>query len=217
MTSIIKTKNQDYPIPPEVLATIMNSGEKQSFQKGELLYHAGEAPPGLFLLRKGLVGLALVSEAGREQLVRLFGPNDFLSHRSLLAEEHYHANATALEASEVQFVPKDLFFGLVEKQRAFAHYFLKRLAIDLGDCERRLKSMAEADAQARVAAALVYLKDLHAHHVWTRKEIADFAGTTTETTIRSLGKLEEEGLIKQVGRPIEILKRASLIQKARFD
>lgn len=213
-----------FEVFPELKSTPQSLQEKliahnqtQRFDRGEVLYHTEEPPKGLYLLKSGLIGLAITSEAGREHLLRLFVPHDFLGHRSMLAEESYHATARALEASEFKFLPREVFFELIDSEPHFARFVMKRLAKDLGDCERRHKLLVENDAQSRIAGAIIYLKDIHPDHVWTRKEIADFSGTTTETVIRSLGRFEQEGLIAQEGRPIHILQRQRLIDKARYD
>lgn len=214
---VIDKRFQQLKFSSDLEEKFRSLSESRTFDRGEVVYRAGDMPQGLYLLKEGLVGLAIMSEGGREHLVRLFVSHDFMSHRSLFACEDYHATATALEASSVDFVPKDSFFRLIEKDKLFASFFLKRLAFDLGESERRHKRLVEDDARSRVAGGVLYLKDIDHQHVWTRKEIADFSGTTTETVIRTLGRFEGEGLITQKGRPIEILKRQSLIQIARFD
>ena len=39
----------------------------------------------------------------------------------------------------------------------------------------------------------------------SRKEIAEYAGTTVETVARTLTQFEKEGLIEKIGRSFEIL------------
>lgn len=63
----------------------------------------------------------------------------------------------------------------------------------------------------RTAQALVYLKELHPAHKWTRQEIANFSASTVSTIIKALAELEAKGLIRQEGRSIDILNREGLI------
>jgi CRP-like cAMP-binding protein len=46
----------------------------------------------------------------------------------------------------------------------------------------------------------------------SRKEIADFAGLSTESTVKLLKGFEQDGLIKLVDKDIEVLKRENLIE-----
>ena len=61
------------------------------------------------------------------------------------------------------------------------------------------------------AEALLFLQDHFTHQGWTRREIAQWAGTTPETVIRTLAQFEKEGFIDQSdGRSIRILNRDKL-------
>ncbi|MEQ1724026.1 MAG: helix-turn-helix domain-containing protein, partial [Pseudobdellovibrio sp.] len=69
-------------------------------------------------------------------------------------------------------------------------------------------------APARVADALLFLNENFAGTSWTRKEIAEWAGTTTETVIRTLALFEKEGLITQNYKNFSILSQEKLNEKA---
>jgi CRP-like cAMP-binding protein len=59
---------------------------------------------------------------------------------------------------------------------------------------------------------------LDAHYTsskpWTRKEIADWAGTTSETVIRTLSLFEDQKLITTQGKRITILNPKMLSEKS---
>jgi CRP-like cAMP-binding protein len=70
-------------------------------------------------------------------------------------------------------------------------------------------------ASERVAEALLFLQENFANQNWTRREIAQWAGTTPETVIRTLAQFEKENLIHQKeGRHIEIINRDELKVRA---
>jgi CRP/FNR family transcriptional regulator len=46
----------------------------------------------------------------------------------------------------------------------------------------------------------------------SRKEIADFAGLSTESTVKLLKGFEQDGLIRLVDKDIEVLKKEKLIE-----
>ncbi|MCK6599626.1 MAG: helix-turn-helix domain-containing protein, partial [Bdellovibrionaceae bacterium] len=62
--------------------------------------------------------------------------------------------------------------------------------------------------------AILFLQDHFKDQLWTRKEIAQWAGTTPETVMRTLSQFEKEGLIDQSGRRIIIIKRDKIQEKA---
>ncbi|MNL55757.1 transcriptional regulator FixK [compost metagenome] len=72
-------------------------------------------------------------------------------------------------------------------------------------------------ASERIAEALLFLQDHFKHQNWTRREIAQWAGTTPETVIRTLAQFEKEGLIDQSdGRSIRILLKEKLQERAQI-
>ena len=67
----------------------------------------------------------------------------------------------------------------------------------------------------RLADALIYLssehfKDEDIFSLVTRKDISEFAGLSTETTIRLLNEFKNEGIIKLEGKRIVIINIKSL-------
>ena len=78
--------------------------------------------------------------------------------------------------------------------------------------------------EERVAEALIMIKECFGmeengttlNTVITRKEIGDIAGVTTESTIRKLSDLNKRGVIKLLGRKIDIPDIKRLIQVANL-
>lgn len=185
--------------------------QRREFKRGDKIYRASEKPAGLYLVEKGLVGLVVPGESGHDHLVRLFKPQQIFGHRSLFANEPYHAAATALESTSVLFVHKTEIKDVIKANCEYAEKLLELMAIELRQAEQKLISMTEKDVTSRIAESIIYLKELHPNHSWTRQEIADFCGSTAATVIRTLAKFEEEGLISQNGREFTILKREGLL------
>ena len=64
----------------------------------------------------------------------------------------------------------------------------------------------------RIIESLVFLKHRQPDYQWTRREIGEFCGATTETVTRVLTKLETAGLITKDGRDINILDVHKLLE-----
>ena len=82
--------------------------------------------------------------------------------------------------------------------------------------EQRLQRVSSHSAPERIAEALLFLRENFNEKNWTRKEIAEWASTTSETVIRTLADFEEQGLIAQKGRAIQILDRPKLLAKSKI-
>jgi CRP-like cAMP-binding protein len=182
------------------------------FKRGEHIYSQGETPKGLYFVKLGLVGLTMVSaKSGKEHLLRFFRQGQFFGHRSLFSKEGYHGNALALEPTTIKFVPKDAVLSGIEKNKSLLQEVVVVLARELRRCETQHVMILENQILVRVAQSLVYLKDLHPEHNWTRQEIANFCASTVSTVIKALTELEEYNYIRQDGRSISILDRQSLV------
>jgi CRP-like cAMP-binding protein len=200
--------------PEDVKLAFKKVHKIKRYKRGEVLYRAGDFPQGAYFVASGLAGLTYSSNSGRETLLRLLKPGQFLGHRSLFAGEPYHGSAVLLETSEIHFIPKEEFFEILDRYPLAYRPMVQSLACELRQAELRIASMSDKDVTARVAETLIYLKNVYPEHQWTRREIADFCGSTTSTVIKVLSKLEGLEAIKQDGRAISILGLDTLLELA---
>ncbi|WP_347358436.1 Crp/Fnr family transcriptional regulator [Bdellovibrio sp.] len=185
----------------------------KKFKRGDIIYRAGETPRNIYFVESGLVGLGLWGESGKDHLVRLFREGQIFGHRSLFANETYHATATVIDEAEVRIMNKAEIREQMKGNCDLAEKLLETLAKELRQAEAKQLVLSEKDAPARIAEAVVYLKELHPDYDWTRQEIADFCGTTTPTVIRTLARFVEDGLLEQKGREIIILDKERLLSQ----
>lgn len=181
-------------------------------KRGDKVYHQGDPPRGLYFVEKGLVGLVLIgASSGKEHLVRFFRSGQFFGHRSLFAHEGHHGTTTVLEPTRIRLVPSATVHAVLEKNPKLYEGLVQVLAKELRRSELQRVMILENEILARTAQSVVYLKDLHPEHQWTRQEIANFCASTVSTVIKAMGELEERGFIRQDGRGFSILDRDGLI------
>lgn len=198
-------------LPDEVKQEFQKESSLIELKRGQFVYRMDDSPRGIYFVSSGLIGLILHGSSGKEHLLRFFREGQFFGHRSLFSDEPYHGSALALEPTYLHLVPKETVFSAMAKHPARFRDVVKVLATELRRCEQLHVMILENQILSRTAQALVYLKDLHPEHNWTRQEIADFCASTTSTIIKTLAQLENLNLIRQTGRAIEILDRNGLI------
>lgn len=182
-------------------------------KRGEAIYREHDSPKGLYLVEEGLVGLILHGAvSGKEHLVRFFREGQIFGHRALFAEEGYHGTTLALEPTRLRLLPRAPLLEALGHSPTLYKEIAQILAKELRRAELQHVMILENQILSRTAQALVYLKDLHPEHRWTRQEIANFCASTTSTIIKALAQLETKGLIRQEGRDIEIVDRQGLIE-----
>ncbi|MBC7863937.1 MAG: Crp/Fnr family transcriptional regulator, partial [Bacteroidia bacterium] len=186
--------------------------EMRNYRKKDVIYGEGNHPKGIYFLAKGKVKTFKTNELGKEFITGLYKEGDFFGYLALLEESEYTDSAGVLEDAEVCLVPKEEFYSLVYKNAEVSRKFLKMLSDDLQEKEEQLLKIAYNSVRKRVAEALVtlynrYKKDEEEKFSIniSREDLANLAGTATETTIRTLSDFKEEGTIEIHGGTIRIL------------
>lgn len=200
---------------PDVLLMIEKARVTCRFKAGQVIFYADNDPLGIFTIQSGLVKLEVTSPTGGAHTLRLVGPGGALGYRSLFASEPYHASAIAVEDCELCFIPKAEIMNIFKTHPELAMKLLSHISKDLRLAEEKWMDQMDKGASERIAEALLFLQDHFSHQNWTRREIAQWAGTTPETVIRTLSQFEKDGLIDQTdGRSIRILSKDKLRERA---
>ena len=184
----------------------------RTYKKKENIYMEGSYPRGVLFVVKGKVKTYKTHEQGKEFITGLYKEGDFFGYLDMLEEGKYSDSATTLEDSEICLIPKDDFFSLVYKNAQVSRKFIKMLSDNLLEKEEQLIKLAYNSVRKRVAEALVtlydrYKKDDEQHFSIniSREDLANLAGTATETTIRTLSDFKEDGLIDIKGGTIAVV------------
>lgn len=196
----------------ELLDDLSDSKTCSVYKKGQVLFNEGGHPFGIYCVNKGKIKVSILGDEGKEQIVRLAKEGDVLGYRSMLAAERYNATATALEDSQVCFIPKEVFLKAVKTDSNLSLEVMKLLSSQLKEAEVKLTHLAQKPVRERLAETLLFLKETYGFEQnsevlsvqLSREEIANLVGTATETAIRLLSELNKEGVIELIGKKIKI-------------
>lgn len=200
----------------EAISKVQNARSLSSYRAGQTIFYEGSQPLGLYVIRKGLVKLESLSSEGESHILRLMGPGQVLGYRALFAEEAYRANAIAVEDVEICFIPKNVLLNeIVKEHPEVAMNLLRQLSRDLQLAEEKWVLQVDRDAGERVAEAILFLNQHFQGQPWTRRQIAEWAGTTPETVMRTLAQFEKNGWVEAQGRLYKILDQEKLFEKSQ--
>jgi CRP-like cAMP-binding protein len=193
-----------------------------SFKKGEIIFQEGNYAHNLYCISIGKIKLSKLGKDGKEQIVRFAKDGDILGYRSLLSSESYHATAFAMEETHVCIIPRDTFKKTIEENYRLSLRMMQLLSSDLKHAEQHLIDIAQKTVRERICEALVLLINSFGYTpnskiinvTITRSEIADFAGTTTESAIRAISSLSAENIIAVEGKSIKIVNYNELVKNA---
>lgn len=182
------------------------------FKRGQVIFSEGNQPHGIFCIHSGKVKIHKMGDEGKEQIVRLAKSSNIIGYRSILNNDSYFASATALEDTEACFISKSAIINLIKSNSNFTLSLIGLLSDDLKKAEAKITHMAQKHVKERIAGAILLLIEAYGFKDdkqtidsnLTRREIANIAGTTTETSIRILSELFKDGIIELVGKDIVI-------------
>lgn len=194
------------------------------YKRGDTIFKEGARPLGLYCVNGGKIKVSNCSSQGKEYILYISKPGDFLGYRALFGEEVYSATAVALEDSKVCFIPKVNFFEVIQKNPTFMSKIVKGICHEMGILESRLSELAHKSVRERLAGNLLMLRDTYGIEgdnskslidlALSREELASIVGTATETVIRLLAEFKNSGLVTFEGKKIRVTNPAKLARYA---
>lgn len=186
--------------------------ESRKYPSKELLYMEGDAAHNLYFIKKGLIKTYKSTEAGKELVTGISRDGDFLGWLSLLNPGGtYLQTALVIDLSEIYSIPKADFIHLLEENPKVSQKFMELISIDLIEAQEQLVNLAYCPVRQRLARILMKLLKAgliqdatHDGIDIAREDLAGMVGTATETAIRTLSELREEGVI-QMGKARRII------------
>lgn len=180
-------------------------------KKGQQFIIEGAPVNGLFFILKGKVKVFRTGINGREQIVRFAKEGEIIGHRGFGTEEYYSIGAIALQDSVLCYFSKDDLQETLLENPKFAYDMMLFYANELNRSENKVKSISQMTVRERVIDTLLYINrkfgDLKGflNLPLSRREYADYAGTTEEQVIRVFSALKKENLITAQGKKIGII------------
>jgi DNA-binding response OmpR family regulator len=177
-------------------------GKRSSiYRKKENIYREGELPRGMYYINKGKVKIFKIHDQGKELITTLLSEGDFFGYTALLEAKEYPETSQALEDSEIVFIASEDFFRLIYNNRDVAKKFLHILTKSLNEQEDKLIELAYSSVRKRVAEALLLLKEKYEGPkpfsiAFSREDLANIVGTSTESVIRTISDFKEEKIVE---------------------
>lgn len=106
-------------LPTEALAAFDAIKSVSRAPRGDILFHEGRLPKGVFVLCEGRAKLSVCSETGKRLMLRIAGPGEVLGLSATMSGKPYEITAEVLDNAQVAFVRrKDLLKFLRDYREA---------------------------------------------------------------------------------------------------
>jgi CRP/FNR family transcriptional regulator, anaerobic regulatory protein len=196
---------------------------KHSFvcKKSHQFIIEGAPIQGLYFVHQGKVKTVKTGINGREQIVRLTTNGDTVGFRGFGTSKRYLIGAYALEDTILCNFSNEDMLEILYNVPEFTFDLMLFYAEELNKSENNIRKIAQMNVRERVIDTLLYMhrKFGQTNGVieleLSRKEIADFTGTTDEQVTRIISSLKKESLIKTVGKKVGLLNIVKLQQEIK--
>lgn len=179
-------------------------------RKGQSIIIEGAPIHGMYFVHTGRVKVFNTGINGREQIQRFAVNGEMLGQRAFSTQQTYPSGAMSLIDTTMCHFQLDTFRKMLQSNAGLSYDFMLYYAEELNRSETKVRMFAHMTVREKVIDCLLYfirkfgLVDGFLDIQLSRRDIADFAGTTEEQVIRNISALKKEKLIESKGKKIGV-------------
>jgi CRP-like cAMP-binding protein len=177
----------------------------------EIIFWEGDPSERFYIVARGQVKVTKLSSLGKEMIIAFFGSGEMFGEVAVFEDKPYPASAQAVSDAVLLGIRKTDFINFLLKHPGITLKIISILSGRLRDAQNRLRDLAGERVEQRLARMLLMLSaKIGTTLPFTRQDISDMAGTTTETTIRTFSQWKDHGIIRSLRGKIIIVDETKL-------
>ena len=190
-------------------AFLLDSGitvRPQRLSRGAVLFLQGGIAADVFYIQDGGVTLAVLSATGKEAIVGMLGPGDFVGEGCLAGQSQRMGTARTVVPTTVLRIPKTLMLAALHEHTPFAEHFLAHMLYRNIRIEEDLVDQLFNSSEKRLARALLLLarfgredKQQRVLPKLSQETLAEMVGTTRSRVNFFMNKFRKLGFIEYNG------------------
>jgi CRP/FNR family transcriptional regulator len=206
-------------LPPAIADAVEQEALTTSYPTGAVLFAEGQAPRGVFIVRRGRVKLSICGSDGRTLILRIVDAGCPLGVAAVVSGRQYEATAGTQEPSEITFLRQNDLLRLMRLYGEFALWVTQHISQDYASTCREIRDLILSDsASEKLARLLVGWLDQNTKSknpsqmklALTHEEIGQMIGSSRETVSRLFAGFKKQQLIQQNGSTLVIPSRVAL-------
>jgi CRP/FNR family transcriptional regulator, nitrogen oxide reductase regulator len=193
------------------LRDLMTMAKERRLVSDEVIFWEDEPSDWFYIVVEGKVRVTKLTSTGKEIILSFFGPGEMFGEAAVFENKSYPASAQSLTESRLIGIRKADLLNFLLKHPEVSLKIIGILSGRLRDSQSRLRDLAGERVEQRLARLLLMLSaKLGSTLPFTRQDLSDMAGTTTETTIRVLSQWKDWSIIRSVRGKIIIADEVKL-------
>ena len=176
------------------------------FRRSGIIFAQGDPCDSVMYIQNGAVRLSVLSHSGKEAIVAVLGPGDFLGEGALAGQPVRIGTATAVAASTVLILPKQQMIRLLHEEPGFSDRFIQYMLSRNLRIEEDLVDQLFNSSEKRLARTLLLLarygkedKPQRVLPKLSQELLAEMIGTTRSRVNFFMNKFRKLGFIEYNG------------------
>lgn len=209
-------------IPQEELLTKEDLNElKQilnlvAFHNREVIFRQQTPASHVLFVKSGLVKIYKEGRYKRNFILKIAAPGEFIGLMSVFGSTMNQFSASAIESAEIGYIEKKSFVSVMQKNAGFSNEVIRFISDEGLFIFERLIGQSHKQLPGRIADVILYFSDKiykknEFEFPFTRRELAELAGTTKESFIRTLSEFKNDKIISLDGSKV-IIKSMKIIR-----
>jgi CRP-like cAMP-binding protein len=180
-----------------------------AFQKREVIFRQQTPASHVLFVKSGLVKIYKEGRNKRNFILKIASPGEYIGLMSVFGGSMNQFSASAVNAAEIGYIERNSFNLVMQKNGEFARGVVKYLSEEGLFIFERLIGQSHKQLPGRIADVILYFSDNifkkeEFEFPFTRRELAELAGTTKESFIRTLSEFKNDKIISLDGSRVMI-------------
>ncbi|NOU46431.1 MAG: Crp/Fnr family transcriptional regulator [Bacteroidales bacterium] len=185
------------------------------FRKGDNLTKQGTFASYVLFVIKGLALQYIEGEVNKSFNLRIIKPGEFVGLSPVFTKNTFNYSSVALTDCQAFLIEKETIARLTKQNGDFGFGLIRRYCGQNTSLTETLRTVLFKQMNGRMADTLLYLDNIkedypEIFHLLSRKDLADFAGISTESAVKLLKNLEKDSVINLKDKDIEITDKIRL-------
>lgn len=194
----------------------------REYKKGDRIFRRGDKADGLFIVCSGKMKITKNLSDGREQILYIYSPGDFIGAFNLLKADRFEFDATAIQPTQMSILKKGSFDSVILRNPEMILKVLEKAYDRINSIESLVERLSIGNSDAKVASMLLSLikefgedtpQGTLLNLTMNREEMASLAGIARETVIRKLKDFQREGILEDRGNRKVLIKSIESLEK----
>ncbi len=208
-------------ISPVILGELAAVSTTRSLARGDYLWHAGDLPGYLTVIRAGLVKIVKTGVQGKRSICGLFGAPDSVGDAAVVRGIAYPADAiVSTQLAQLIDVPRATLMAVLDREPSLALALACAVQSKVSTLLDKIDVLSAGAVDVRLATLLLHLYARFGDDfddgtsvvpvALSRQELADLVSTSFETAIRVMTRWEREQLVETTSTGFVLRSRTEL-------